>query len=70
MPRPDQWNRGLQAYHDILLTGYFSTWHEPYVEDVTIVVYANAASYQTKDGRAVDFFPSLRNELISMMKKR
>ena len=67
MPRPDQWSRELEAYHDILLAGYFSTWHEP-VEDVTIVVYANAAGYQTKDGRAVDFFPSLQKELLSMMK--
>jgi hypothetical protein len=67
MPKPEQWNQDLEAYHDILLTGFFSTWYEP-VENATIVVYANAAGYQTKDGRAVDYFPSLQKDLISMIR--
>jgi hypothetical protein len=67
MPKPEQWNRDLEAYHDILLTGFISTWYEP-AENATIVVYASAAGYRTKAGRVVDYFPNLQKDLLSMMR--
>jgi hypothetical protein len=68
MPKPEQWNRDLDPYHDILLTGLLSTWYEP-AENATIVVYASAAGYRTKHGRTVDYFPSLQKDLLSMMRR-
>ena len=66
MPRQEQWNRDLDSYHNVLLTGFLSAWYEP-AKDVTIVVYANGAGYKTRNGREVDCFPALRKDFISLM---
>lgn len=31
------------------------------------VVYANSASFQTKAGETVDYYPSIRSELVAMI---
>ena len=65
-PKPSYWTPHLGAYHKVTLHGFYVPWYAPRSQTV-FVAYANSAAFQTTSGESIDYAPSLRAELRSML---
>ena len=66
MPSKSLWPPGLDSFHEVSLDGYFACWVDS-LRQVSIVVYAVAANYQTQ---TEEHHNSIRinDELLGLMK--
>jgi hypothetical protein len=67
MPPTSSWPAGLKSFHDVQLDGYFVCWVDS-GRNVSVVIYAVAASYAGQSETAHGDRTRINAELLSLMK--
>lgn len=67
MPDANSWLGNLQAYHPIIINGFYIYWYNK--EDKTLkIIYGTGCSYKGKDNSNFDSYPVLKDGMLKMAK--
>ena len=67
MPPKSTWPNGIQAFHNVILDGYFVCWSDPKLH-ISVVIYAVAAVFEKPLGVIDDNRRTIKNDLLNFMK--
>jgi hypothetical protein len=67
MPPKATWPKGIAAFHEVTLDGYFVCWSDP-KRNISVVIYAVAAVFGKPSGVVGDNRRITKDELLNLMK--
>ena len=68
MPDKKTWQDNLQAYHPIVINGFYIYWYNK--NDMTLkIIYGTDCSYIGKDNSKFDSYPLLKDGMLKMAKQ-
>lgn len=68
VPRTGSWERLVTAHHDLTLRGFLQVWREPSYA-ATFCCYGCGVSFKTLDGKTVQTFEQIKDEMLEMAAK-
>ncbi|MCP2604938.1 hypothetical protein NLC29_02150, partial [Candidatus Aminicenantes bacterium AH-873-B07] len=67
IPPKEDWNKIVKAHHKLILKGFFIVWRQsPY--PATFCCYGCGVKFKTINGKVIDTFELLKNDLLEMAK--
>jgi hypothetical protein len=67
MPPKSTWPKGIEAFHDVILDGYFVCWSDP-KRNISVVIYSVAAVFGEPSDVRGDNRRIIKDELLNLMK--
>jgi hypothetical protein len=67
IPQKEEWNKIVKAHHKLKLKGFFIVWRESFYP-ATFCCYGCGVEFKTIDGKTIDTFNAIKNDLLEMAK--